>query len=101
MFNIFAEAFSLIRRHFLLLSALLLTVRLPLNLLSYFLYYESVVDANGYFLIYGFSTTLFDPIYIAALLFVLYSTKQGETPLFGEAVGVGLRHWGSLLYRAI
>ncbi|WP_145385536.1 hypothetical protein [Stieleria neptunia] len=94
----FGEASRLLFNNLVLFSAIILTVWLPgnllINYLAYYVYSEDeVVDLmRSTMWIEG----IFGPIYIGAMVHVLWKLKTGEYVSYSEAIGVGFRNWGRL-----
>ena len=93
----FSEAIRLLTRHFGLFAAIILTVWLPGNLLINYIAYH-VADAGdmGFMKLNMWIEGIFGPIYIGALIFALFRIKSGHVVTYKEAIGVGLKNWGSL-----
>nr|WP_143547731.1 hypothetical protein [Rhodopirellula sp. SM50] len=94
----FAEAVRLLSNHLVLFSAIILTVWLPgnllINYLAYYVYSEDEIVnlMRSTMWIEG----IFGPIYIGAMIHVLWKLKTGEYVSYSEAIGVGIRNWGRL-----
>ena len=94
----FGEASRLLANNLVLFSAIILTVWLPGNLLINYLAYhvyseDQVVDLmRGTMWIEG----IFGPIYIGAMIHVLWKLKNGAHARYWEAIAVGFRNWGRL-----
>ncbi|QDV84095.1 hypothetical protein TBK1r_30400 [Stieleria magnilauensis] len=94
----FGEACRLLSNHLVLFSAIILTVWLPgnllINYLAYYVYSEDeIVDLmRSTMWIEG----IFGPVYIGAMIHVLWKLKRGEYAGYSEAIGVGIRNWGRL-----
>jgi len=93
----FNEAIRILARHFGLFASLVLTVWLPGNLLINYMSYH-VIDAGemDYLRVTLWIESIFGPLYIGALVFALYKIKSGHAVTYKEAIGVGLKNWGSL-----
>lgn len=93
----FTEAFQLLRDNFLLFSAIILTVWLPGNILTYYAATnfagESVL---GLMKITMWIEAILGPIYIGALIYALFQIKSGRGVTYREAMAVGIRKWGAL-----
>lgn len=96
MYHKIIESLSLIQTHFLPLAAIVLTVRIPLNLLLQYLYYSFILDDQAFFGA-AILTGLIDPIFIAAIVYFLYTIKEGDAITYREAMVAGVKNWGRLL----
>ena len=76
----FAEALRLLKRHFGLFAAIILTVWLPGNFLVNYLSYH-VADASnlGFLKLAMWIEGIFGPLYIGALVYSLFRIKSGYT----------------------
>jgi hypothetical protein len=95
----FNEAFDLLFKHFGLISALVLTVWLPGNLLLGYatLHAEDEwSDLRTTLRLSQFIEAIFSPLYIGALVYALSRFKQGWTVTYGEALREGWKNWGTL-----
>jgi hypothetical protein len=98
MFRILGEAIVILRRRWLLFSAIILTVWLPGNLLADFLGYYVFTDSEVWkqMRVTTWIEGIFGPIYIGALVYALARLKQGQEVDYGEAMAAGLKNWGRL-----
>jgi hypothetical protein len=100
MIAIFSEAFRLLRRHFVLFTAIILTVWLPGNiLLNYLAYHIKGTDDTSFLGLMKTSTwieAIFGPLYSSALVYALSEIKSGRSVKYRQAMAVGLSKWGSL-----
>ncbi len=98
MFRKISEAIQLLARHFVLLSALVLTVSIPLSLfINYLIYFVlDPFDASRGLQTAVWLEMIFRPIAIGAVIYALWQIKEGNSVSYGEAMEVGFRNWGRL-----
>ncbi|MCX6929756.1 MAG: hypothetical protein NT154_42065 [Verrucomicrobia bacterium] len=98
MFRILGEAVVLLRRRWLLFSAVILTVWLPGNLLTDYLGYYVFEDGAIYhqMRVTTWIEGIFGPIYIGAMMYALARLKLGQEVTYKEAMLVGLKNWRRL-----
>ena len=96
MIDRFAEALSIFWGKFWLITAIVLTIWLPGNLLTN--YVNHIYDGNNYlvFKITLWFETIFGPIYIGALIHALYQIKSGRSATYRESITTGFNKWGRL-----
>jgi len=95
----FSEAVRLLWGNLGLFSAIILTVWLPGNILTNYVAYHVVEpgdEYSGYMSLNMWIETIFGPIYIGALVYAMFQIKSGRAVTYREAMGVGIRKWGSL-----
>ena len=97
MFTHFAEAIRLLRNNIGLLSAIILTVWLPGNILiNYVAYYVGADSIAGIMRLSMWIENIFGPIYIGALIYSLFRIKSGHSVTYKEAMSIGVSKWGAL-----
>lgn len=98
MFRKLGEAVIILRRRWLLFSAIILTIWLPGNLLVSFLNYHVFPDEEGLKAIRAtmWIEGIFGPVYIGAMVYALSRLKQGCDVTYKEAMTVGFKNWGRL-----
>jgi hypothetical protein len=98
MFRTLGEAIIILRRRWLLFSAIILTVWFPGNLLADFLAYYVFPEGEitKQLRLAMWIEGIFGPIYIGAMVYALARLKQGQDVSYGEAMAVGFRNWGRL-----
>ena len=100
MVNKIRSAVLILGGHFVLLCALILTVKLPANLLvNYLEFYvlqpdDTLTSTRMAMWLEG----LFGPIYIGALVHALWHIQRGEQIGYAAAITVGLKNWGRLFW---
>ena len=98
MMTRFAEAICLLKQHFGLFAAIILTVWLPGNLLvNYVSHHVAGAGDIGFLKLTMWIEGLFGPLYIGALVYSLFRIKSGHAVTYREAISVGLKNWGALV----
>jgi len=93
----FSEALSLLWNNLGLFSAIVLTVWLPGNILTYLVAYNYAENSPlGFMKLAMWIECIFGPICIGALVYALYQIKMGKEVTYRDAIGVGFKRWGSL-----
>lgn len=97
MWEKFSEATQILRQNFILISAIILTVSLPANLLSNIFYYGNPEAGSLNSMRFDlFVEAIFSPLYTGALVYALYRLKTGNTVTYSEAIWVAVRNWLTL-----
>ena len=97
MITRFTEAIYLIKQNFGLFTAIILTVWLPGNLVvNHVAYNVTGVSDLGFLKMTMWIEVIFGPIYIGALVYAVFQIKSGRAVTYKEAMGVGLKNWGTL-----
>jgi len=95
-------AIALFTTNVVLFSLIILSVRFPTNILNEIIYLnlpsstDEMVRAAWELRVSNLTSTIFDPIYVGALVYCLWQIKQGETYNYRQAINVGIQNWGKL-----
>jgi hypothetical protein len=99
MIERFSEALRLLISNIWLLSAIILTVWLPANIvINYVSYNTSTKDPMDLLTITLLLQTIFAPISIGAVVHALYRIKSGHQVTYKEAMSVALSKWSIMLF---
>lgn len=96
------EAIALFATNLVLFSLIILSVRLPANILTEIILFnlpsstDEMARVAWEFRVNNLSSAIFDPIYIGALVHCLWQIKQGGTYNYRQAIIVGFQNWGKL-----
>jgi hypothetical protein len=97
MFQKLGEAISLLFSNIVLFTLIILTVWLPGNILiNLYVYYASSPDFWNLIRLSMFFEGIFGPIYIGAMVYVLFQIKQNRKVSYKESISVGFKNWGRL-----
>lgn len=99
MLKKFSEALQLLIDNLALISAIVLTIWLPGNVVVGLLTRHLGDDPQALYTTLRatrFIESIFGPLYIGALLYALSRIRQGWSVSYGEAMREGLRNWGTL-----
>lgn len=96
------EAIALYATNLVLFSLIILSVRLPANILTEIILLnlpsstDEIARVAWEFRLNNLSSAIFDPIYVGALVHCLWQIKQGGTYNYRQAIIVGFQNWGKL-----
>ncbi len=97
--GIIRETFSFFAKNIVLIVCITITVWFPVNILINYLM-EHVFVSNSTFenmRNISYLTALFRPISAAAIIYLVYKSKQNETVNFKQAMLVGIQKWIPLI----
>ncbi|HPM35424.1 MAG TPA: hypothetical protein PLE16_12605, partial [Spirochaetota bacterium] len=97
--GIIRETFSFFVKNIVLIVCITITVWFPVNILINYLM-EHVFVSNSTFenmRNISYLTALFRPISAAAIIYLVYKSKQNETVTFKQAMLVGIQKWIPLI----
>jgi uncharacterized membrane protein len=98
----FKEALAIFSDNIILLGLIILTIRFPVNILSEIIIHNLTPTNDEYarllaeFRVYSFSSAIFDPIYVGALIYSLWEIKQGRGCNYFQAMSAGIKNWGKV-----
>lgn len=96
------EAIAIFVANLVLFSLIILSVRLPVNILSQIIILNLPPSANELrqmsmeFRLDGLLSTIFDPIYIGAMIHCLWQMKRERSYDYSQAMKAGINNWGKL-----
>jgi hypothetical protein len=96
------EAIALYATNLVLFSLIIVSVRLPANILTEIILLnlpsstDEIARVAWEFRLNNLSSAIFDPIYVGALVHCLWQIKQGGTYNYRQAITVGFQNWGKL-----
>ncbi|WP_341527615.1 hypothetical protein WKK05_34880 [Nostoc sp. UHCC 0302] len=96
------EAIAIFSANIILFSLIILTVRVPANILFELINFNlpSAADEFAQYTreirIHNLLGTIFDPIYIGAIIHCLWQLKQGRSVKYSQVILVGIQNWGKI-----
>ena len=95
MKSILMETIQLLSSNFKILSMIILTICLPINIITNYLdfYVLTENDFARSWKAYIYLDALLSPIYVGALIYALYNIKLGNSTSYSRAMAEGVKSW--------
>ena len=95
MISTFREAFSIWRNNFWLLSAAILTVWLPGNILLETIY-QHAESSEAFLNLHCAIRAILTPVMLGATIFAVNKIKNNESVTYTKAMSAGFKKWGAM-----